>query len=76
MNLKKASGPGVEDWLLARLNEWGISDLTDVQSRALKAGVAEGQSMVVGAPTSSGKTLVGEIAVLAALRPKFPLISG
>jgi helicase len=42
--------------------------LTDVQVCALKAGVADGRSMIVSAPTSSGKTLVGEIAILTALR--------
>jgi len=34
---------------------------------ALQAGIAEGRSQVVCAPTSSGKTLVAEIAILGAL---------
>jgi helicase len=54
--------------LTTPLRTWGISSLTDVQVCALKAGVADGRSMIVSAPTSSGKTLVGEIAILAALR--------
>ena len=68
MSLETISGPGVGDWLTDRMKEWGISELTDVQSRSLDAGIADGQSMIVCAPTSSGKTLVGEVAVLAALR--------
>ena len=68
MELSDISGPGVEDWLIGQLTTWGIETLTDVQVRALAAGVAGGQSMIVSAPTSTGKTLVGEIAVLAALR--------
>ncbi|MDA8259276.1 MAG: DEAD/DEAH box helicase [Betaproteobacteria bacterium] len=39
-----------------------------MQQRAIAAGAAAGRSLIVSAPTSSGKTLVGEIAVLCALR--------
>ncbi|GKS87254.1 extensin [Acidovorax sp. SUPP1855] len=68
MKTSDAQGPGVDAWLLQRLHRWGIEWLTDVQQRALAAGAAAGHSLVVSAPTSSGKTLVGEIAVLCALR--------
>ena len=68
MNIANVSGPGVGAWLTDRLAAWGISKLTDVQVRAIEAGIADGKSMIVSAPTSSGKTLVGEIAVLAALQ--------
>jgi len=68
VNVTQASGPGVSAWLIERLQGWGISILTDVQVKALSAGVAGGCSTVVSAPTSSGKTLVGEIAALSALR--------
>jgi helicase len=68
MEIGNAQGPGVTPWLVDRLKSWGISALTDIQTRALEAGVADGRSLIVSAPTSSGKTLVGEIAVLCALR--------
>lgn len=68
MKALDVDGPGVDAWLLQRLQRWGIESLTDVQQRALAAGAAAGRSLVVSAPTSSGKTLVGEIAVLCALR--------
>jgi ATP-dependent DNA helicase len=68
VKVSDANGPGVGDWLTDRLRAWGIDTLTDVQVLALREGIADGKSMVVSAPTSSGKTLVGEIAVLAALR--------
>lgn len=68
MNTSEATGPGVTPWLLERLAAWQISTLTDVQVRALAAGAADGRSLIVSAPTSSGKTLIGEIAVLCALR--------
>ena len=67
-NLIEISGPGVDDQLKESLQRWGFEQLTDIQQRALAAGVASGKSLVVCAPTSSGKTLVGEIAVLHALR--------
>jgi helicase len=67
MKTSDVQGPGVDVWLLQRLLSWGIETLTDVQQRALAAGAAAGRSLVVSAPTSSGKTLVGEIAVLCAL---------
>lgn len=68
MKVVEAGGPGVGPWLTNRLTAWGIITLTDVQVRALDGGIANGRSMIVSAPTSSGKTLVGEIAVLASLR--------
>lgn len=68
VNIEDAAGPGVGAWLSDRLRAWGIETLTDVQVRALHAGVADGHSLIVSAPTSSGKTLIGEVAVLAALR--------
>jgi len=68
MKTSNAEGPGVDAWLLHQLQSWGIESLTDVQQRALASGAAAGRSLVVSAPTSSGKTLVGEIAVLCALR--------
>jgi helicase len=41
--------------------------LNDMQVRAInEAGVLAGNNVVVAAPTSSGKTLIGELAVLAA----------
>ena len=67
-NLLEIFGPGVDDRLKESLQRWGFEKLTDVQQRALEAGVASGESLVVCAPTSSGKTLIGEIAVLQALR--------
>ena len=68
MNVVDVTGPGVGPWLTDRLQAWGITTLTDVQVLALRAGIANGRSMIVSAPTSSGKTLVGEIALLFALR--------
>jgi replicative superfamily II helicase len=43
-----------------------VRDLTDVQERAVRAGALDGASnLLVVAPTSSGKTFVGEMAATA-----------
>lgn len=56
-----------ESWINEALTTWGYSSLTDIQQKALALGVAAGESLVVSAPTSSGKTLVAELAILAAI---------
>jgi helicase len=68
LNVANLSGPGIDQFFLGRLADWGIEALTDIQSKAVQAGVADGNSMIASAPTSSGKTLIGEIAILQALR--------
>lgn len=68
MQIEQCKDLGIDDELIKRLRSWGIETVTDIQKRSLMAGVADGRSMVVCAPTSSGKTLVGEIALLASLR--------
>jgi helicase len=45
----------------------GVKELNPVQRLALDKGLLEGKSMVVCAPTASGKTLVAEIACLDAV---------
>jgi helicase len=49
------------------LATWGITALTDVQEKSIAAGLLTGQSQIVSAPTSSGKTLIAEIAALKAI---------
>lgn len=68
MDLNEVIAPGFTDDIKAVLNQWGIQSLTDIQCIALENGISNGESLVVSAPTSSGKTLVGEIALLVALK--------
>ncbi|QNN23331.1 DEAD/DEAH box helicase [Planctomycetales bacterium ZRK34] len=58
---------GLTPDLVACLEEWGIKSLTDIQKRAVARGVPTGTSAVICAPTSSGKTLVGELALANAM---------
>lgn len=67
MKIEDVAGPGITPWIIERIRSWHLTTLTDIQVKALDAGIAGGQSMIVSAPTSTGKTLVGEIAVLAAI---------
>ena len=68
MFINEITAPGLTDEIKAHIRSWGLSQFTQIQVLSLQAGVAEGRSLIVCAPTSSGKTLVGEIAILAALR--------
>lgn len=67
MNIDELTAPGWTDALAETLRGWGVRRFTGIQWRALYAGLADGRSMIACAPTSSGKTLVGEIAILAGL---------
>jgi helicase len=46
----------------------GYAALNPVQQDAVSAGLLEGKSIVVSAPTAAGKTLIAEMAILNALR--------
>ena len=74
MDLANEDESMIDAWLKDALEEWNIEFLTDIQTRALAAGVANGTSMIVSAPTSSGKTLVAEAAVMAVLRENKKII--
>lgn len=46
----------------------GFDSLNPVQRLAVESGLLEGRSLVVSAPTASGKTLIAEIAALEAIK--------
>jgi helicase len=49
------------------LRERGYTNFTPPQLEALKTGFLKGENLVVCAPTASGKTLIGEIALVSAV---------
>ncbi|NMC03971.1 MAG: DEAD/DEAH box helicase [Candidatus Lokiarchaeota archaeon] len=53
-----AIDPRLKEAFLAQ----GIEELLPVQMKAIKAGLLDGKNMLVASSTSSGKTLIGEIA--------------
>ncbi len=46
----------------------GVETLFPPQEEAVKAGVMEGESLVLSTPTASGKTAIAELAALGAMR--------
>lgn len=56
-----------EDVVRKVIEASGFSQPNPVQKAALEAGILDGKSMVVAAPTASGKTLIAEMAALKAI---------
>jgi len=52
------------------LESVGVGVLRPVQEKAIRAGLLEGRSLLVCTPTSSGKTLVGELACVCSVVKK------
>jgi len=46
---------------------WGFTQLTPIQSLAVNFGVTRGEGLFVSSPTSSGKTLIGELACFSSI---------
>src|SRR5258708_23545511 len=65
------NNPKLTPILVSCLQEWDIESLTDIQKLAVDAEVPLGSSAIVCAPTSSGKTLIGELALANALSNGF-----
>lgn len=53
--------------LYSALEKSGIKELTPAQEKAINSGLLERKSLLVCTPTSSGKTLIAEIAALQAI---------
>ncbi len=56
--------------IIESLQKRGIERLTPPQESAIKEGLLEWKSMVVAAPTASGKTLIAEIACINSILTK------
>lgn len=67
MEYEYSHNPKLNATLISCLKEWGIESLTDIQNRAIEASVPAGENAIICAPTSSGKTLIGELALANAL---------
>jgi helicase len=60
--------PGLPEGVADRLQREGIEELYPPQTEAVEKGVTTGESVVASVPTASGKTLVAELAMLAAVQ--------
>ena len=55
---------GLPAFAVEALEDRGITSLDELQEQAVRAGLFRGNNLVISGPTSSGKTLVGELAAL------------
>ncbi|ADJ13543.1 ATP-dependent DNA helicase [Halalkalicoccus jeotgali] len=65
--MQTAELSGLPAGVAQHLHEEGIEELYPPQAEAVKAGVIDGESVVASVPTASGKTLIAELAMLAAI---------
>lgn len=70
MNITDLTEYGVSESVIERLTELGFESLTEAQEKSVKAGLFSGNSILVDAPTNTGKTFIGELAALNAAKQK------
>jgi helicase len=67
MNLEEATKFGMSNDVLKKLQQDNtFLYFTETQKAALEAGLCQGESLCISAPTSSGKTTIAEIAAIEA----------
>src|SRR5579883_1136271 len=65
MTIDALAGKGVTPEIIAKWKSGGYDALLPVQEEAINKGAFETKSLLIVAPTSSGKTFVGEMAAVA-----------
>ncbi len=58
------------EYAISHLKEKGILKLNPPQEKAIKAGLLDGNNLIVCSPTGSGKTLIATLGITAALSKK------
>jgi len=66
MEIEALQKHGIPTELVDHFKARGFKVLTAVQAAALESGLVKGQSLVISAPTSSGKTTIAELAAVSA----------
>ncbi len=64
MDVDKLVDYGLPNVVVGALKKRGIRSLNPVQTEAVKKGLLSGRNLVVASPTASGKTLIGELALV------------
>lgn len=65
-NIDELEQFGIPDALLEVFKTSGCKTLTEVQAKAVEAGLFEGESLAISAPTNTGKTFIAELAIINA----------
>ncbi|WP_149196515.1 DEAD/DEAH box helicase [Luteimonas suaedae] len=66
MEIQQLANHGIPSEIIEQFKNQGFRVLTSVQSACVEAGLTSGQSLVISAPTSSGKTTIAELAAIVA----------
>ncbi|MFC1803525.1 DEAD/DEAH box helicase [Thermoproteota archaeon] len=66
MKIEELAQFGISNSIITKLLELGYENLTEIQSNAIEVGLFEQKSLIVSAPTGTGKTFIGELAALSA----------
>lgn len=70
MNIERLTNYDFPEDMIAGWRKLGMNELQPIQAQAiLKYKLFNGNSMIVSAPTSSGKTFVGELALPESQHP-------
>ena len=64
MEIGEAANFGADPRVLEALEDAGVSEFTRAQSLAIESGLCRGKSLLIAAPTSSGKTTIAELAAI------------
>lgn len=64
MKIEDLVHKGLPEFAVAEMAARGIDNLEPLQQQAVEVGLFEGRNLMVVAPTSSGKTLIAELAAL------------
>jgi len=64
MKIDEAAKYGANVTILQKLKELGITFFTTAQKAAIENGLCGGESLIISAPTSTGKTTIAEIAAI------------
>ena len=64
MRIDELAEFGVADVIILKLIEVGFEVLTEAQEEAVRNGLFNRESLLIDAPTNTGKTFIGELAVL------------
>lgn len=57
----------INERIITHLKKHGIMELFEPQEEALKTGILDGKNLVLAVPTSSGKTLIAELAMMKSI---------